>query len=36
MQLVILIILNSILCYMLGVIHTEIKIDEESDNNENN
>ena len=31
MQLVILIILNSILCYMLGVIHTEIKNEEESE-----
>lgn len=29
MKLVICIILNSFMCYLLGVIHTEIKYDEE-------
>ena len=31
MELIICIILNSILCYMLGVIHTEIKYEEGSE-----
>lgn len=32
MKLVICIILNSFMCYLLGIIHTEIKYDEEGGN----